>query len=258
MVSFEDPTLQSTGEAKSVQDEQKGKKDAIISPERALEESRAFYQRHNFAALLDKIPESIILSDEARKKIEEAQKQGFDRMMIMPDIATQNEQTKEIVTGLVTDKPSYYNALDQHSRDSENWHQHLPKNRPEGKPYMFLYKSTGVEPETLGKTHPEAEAYLKEHGWTGLALQEAYLIMYKDREDNPTAFANRLVEYGEKYGSYLLDESGYSQKYMTAWSKLAPDPDTGERAHEYQWSNSFGGNRRDDHVGTKASIVIEL
>ncbi len=222
------------------------------------ESSEQFYKEHNLADFAASLPKDIKFSPESQARIREALKMGFDRAMIVPDVALQtgaierlaNETATKPQTGLSDQEqytPPYFASGTKTARVD---------NRPRGKAYLLLYSSGPIPPETRNKTPNQLYPLFQANKWNGLTLPEYLLLQRRELEQNKDhSFDAYSDTAAQSQWTWLLD----SQVPQA-------DPNAPARVLRAYWSPAgrqvnvswrVVGDAR-TYLGARPAVVIEI
>ena len=224
--------------------------------EKIRADSIQFYRDNNLEELIKELPETISLTKEQTKTIQEKVKEsGFNKMFLFPSIETQLKYLEKIKTE--TGKPMEgLDEKNQYSKEriwlSDTVKEDFPEkikilNRPKEKCYLLLYQdSQEVPEETRNKTALQARKIQKEKNETGFTLPE-YLIFQRDFISRNKGKENSHPEH--KYATWLTDSELVSSHVLWARWYLSD--------HQLSVFSYFTGLRSSSQ-GFRSSAVLEI
>lgn len=183
-------------------------KDIKIDVRETMKFSKEFYQEHELQELADNLSEEIKFSAEAKARIKEALKMGFDRAMILPQTKVQRRSLNAVIEqmakkphpGLSDQEQSGFLQIDESAKQSQT------RNRP-AKAYMLMYQSQPIPPETKGKTPDQLETLFQQKKWNGLTMSEYLILQRRELEErkNHSFDALKGNDPEKSQWSWLLD-----------------------------------------------------
>ncbi|HLD21883.1 MAG TPA: hypothetical protein VJB65_03215, partial [Patescibacteria group bacterium] len=192
-----------------------------------------------------------------------ARAEGYDAAMIMAPTELQNQNIPKLLNECATKPVAGLSEEEQYRTpciyEPDVTLQAKTQNRPKNKTYFILYKTGGVEPETMGKTFPECEAIFqaknnayqaqgKQMRITGWTTPEHLLAQRKECENNKNHQWDSLNTENKSNCSWLLDSKTTSGYVCAIWDRTFHKVNV----HWYDASASLGG------LGARSAVIIEL
>lgn len=201
-----------------------------------------FYTDHNLQEFAQNLPKEIKFSAQGEARIREALKMGFDRAMILPPTATQDQFRDQLSTEMASGYPNPDKFWSEKAKNAP------VRNRP-AKAYMVLYSSRPIPQETKGLTQPLQEELFRQKKWDGTTFAE---FRMQEKMNFEATGNHDLYAYKDN-----ADESNWARYLDSADSSGAVDAywRPGNRWVDVSWDDAEASAPR---LGARPAVVVEI